>query len=233
MQPIEAPLPLTLPITRPDVAAWLFAIPEDQRCQQAEQALAVGHQVLTLIQASASDAAMQQFFRPVLNKLGQLDSSLQAMLASVNKSQRLGDIGECMVQSQLRATFPKDQFNVISDTGHQADVLATFDLGGGHVREALVEVKLYGGDVPAAELEKFRRDLSEQRQLQASRQLRGDAIEQAWSRLQVELSELDKTVTEVGKLREAAVRLRNSMQDGLDELVAQVIPRNGARPWPT
>jgi hypothetical protein len=279
---MESPTPqltLTLPITRPDLAAWLTAIPDDQRNQQAEQALAVGHQVLTLIQASASDAAMQQFFRPVLDKMGQLDTSLQAMLAGVQKSQRLGDIGERMVQSQLRATFPNDQFSIISDSGHQADLLATFDLGGGQSRDALVEVKLYTNDVPAGELDKFRRDLSEQRQryglmvsltsrltgihapyaieatadyvalfvpnagadgvrlywgaallkalmqfeLQASRRLRGEAIEQAWGRLQVELGELDKATSEVGKLREAAVRLRKSMQDGLDDLVAQVM----------
>ena len=279
METLETPLVLNLAITRADLADWLQAIPQDQRAQQAEQALAVGHQVLTLIQASASDAAMQQFFRPVLDKMGQLDTSLQAMLAGVQKSQRLGDIGERMVQSQLRATFPNDQFNIISDSGHQADVLATFDLGGGQSRDALVEVKLYTGDVPAGELDKFRRDLREQRQryglmvsltsrltgihapyaieatadyvalfvpnagadgvrlywgaamlkalmqfeMQAARQLRGEAIEQAWGRLQVELGELDKATSEVGKLREAAVRLRKNVQDGLDDLVNQVM----------
>lgn len=270
---------LTIPITRAELALWLAALPENQRALQAEQALAVGHQVLTFIHASASDEAMQRFFGPVVDKMGQLDRSLQTMLSGVQKSQRLGDIGERMVEGQLRAAFPNDQFGIISDTGHQADLRATFDLGAGQSREALVEVKLYTNDVPSAELEKFRADLREQRtryglmvslnsrltgirapyeieatgdylalyvpnagadgvrlywgavmlkalmqfEVQSARQLRGDAVEQAWGRLQVELGQLEQAATEVAKLREGVQRVRGSLLkelDGLYQLVS-------------
>ena len=47
------------------------------------------------------------------------------------KSQRLGELGEAMVASQLQYAFPTDRFEIQSLTGHQADVQAVFDLQDG------------------------------------------------------------------------------------------------------
>ncbi len=154
---------LQVAITRPELVAWLASLPADQLASRVEQTLATGHQVLTFIEASASDDSMQRMFRPVLDRMSQLDGRLQSMLTGAEKSQKLGKLGEHMVASQLQQSFPNDTFSAISDQGHQADIKAVFDLGGAQA-EALIEVKLYNNDVPSAELEKFRKDLREQRQ---------------------------------------------------------------------
>ncbi len=151
-------------IHREDLVEWIEGLPQEHKDAQIEQALALGHQVLTFVQAGASEESMARFFRPVLNSMEDLSGKLSTMMSFANKSQRLGEMGEAMVASQLQDAFPTDRFEIQSGTGHQADVQAIFNLGDGVEEPALIEVKLYTNDVPSKELDKFRKDLREQRQ---------------------------------------------------------------------
>jgi len=266
-----------LRVSRPDLVAWLDSLPAGERNVRAEQALAVGYQALTFIQASASEESMQRMFRPVVDDMEKLRGLLERMVEGTQKSQRLGDIGERTVASQLQAAFPSDRFEIISDEGHQADVRATFDLGDGVERSALVEVKLYTNDVNKGELEKFRYDLRAQRQRyglmvsltsrlagmsgpfvvetdadyvavfvpsagldgvrlywaaafvkalmtyehRAGQRLRGDAVAEAWARLQGEFGELEACALEIGKFREGLRRARENVDEALDSIADQ------------
>jgi hypothetical protein len=154
---------LHLQITHPDLVLWLDTLPPETRDAQAERTLAIGHQVLTMIEAGSSEEAMRRMFRPVTDTMGKLQGTLDVMMNYASKSQRLGELGEATVAQQLQTAFPNDRFAVQSDTGHQGDVQAEFDLGG-VVQKAIIEVKLYTGDVPKVQLDKFRSDLKEQRQ---------------------------------------------------------------------
>jgi hypothetical protein len=155
---------LTTTVRRDDLVQWLESLPDERRDVQVEQALALGFQVLTFVQASASEESMNRFFRPVLASMDDLSARLQTMMSFSNKSQRLGELGEAMVASQLQDAFPRDRFEIQSSGPHQADVKAVFQLGDGIEQAALIEVKLYTKDVPSTELDKFRSDLREQRQ---------------------------------------------------------------------
>jgi hypothetical protein len=155
--------PLSATLHRPDLIEWLETLPDERRDQQVEQALFLGFQVLTFVQAGASEESMNRFFKPVLSSMDDLSDKLNTMMTYSQKSQRLGELGEAMVASQLQDAFPRDHFEIQSSTGHQADVHAVFDLGDGIEEPALIEVKLYTNDVPSKELDKFRKDLREQR----------------------------------------------------------------------
>jgi hypothetical protein len=93
----------------------------------------------------------------------ELDGTLKEMQGKVNKSQRIGELGESLVAKQLKDAFPEDEFELTAKDGHQADIRAKFKVTSGKQCEALVEVKLYANDVPKAELEKFRNDLGQTR----------------------------------------------------------------------
>ena len=153
---------LATTLHRDDLVEWLDGLSPEHRDQQIEQALAVGYQVLTFVQAGASEESMNRFFQPVLTPMKDLTDKLNTMMTYSQKSQRLGELGEAMVASQLSDMFPRDRFAIVSSTGHQADVHAAFDLGDGVEQAAIIEVKLYSNDVPTKEIEKFRRDLRQQ-----------------------------------------------------------------------
>jgi len=150
-------------ITRPDVVVWLQSLPSDKLGGEVERTLAAGNLVLTMIQASTGEEAMSRFFGPIVDRMKELDGTLKEMQGKVNKSQRIGELGESLVARQLKDAFPEDEFELTSKDGHQADIRAKFKVTSGRQCEALVEVKLYANDVPKAELEKFRHDLGQTR----------------------------------------------------------------------
>lgn len=150
-------------ITRPDVVEWLQSLSSDKLGGEVERTLAAGNLVLTMIQASTGEEAMSRFFGPIVDRMKELDGTLKEMQGKVNKSQRIGELGEALVAKQLKDAFPEDEFELTSKDGHQADIKAKFKVTSGKQCEALVEVKLYANDVPKAELEKFRNDLGQTR----------------------------------------------------------------------
>lgn len=152
---------LNIPITRPDVVEWLLTVPPDKLPSVVENTLAAGNMVLSLLQASTGEESMQRFFRPVLEPMNNLKSTIEGILRATQKSQKLGELGEEIVAEQLKSAFPGDDFQVVSKQEHQADIHAVFALPNGESCKALIEVKLYSGDVPSLEIEKFRRDLVE------------------------------------------------------------------------
>lgn len=151
---------LQLTITRPELVGWLSGLPDERLRDEVERTLAAGHLVLTLMTASSGEETMKRFFSPVVNRMGELEKTIQQLLGATQKSQRLGELGETIVAQQLTRAFPTDQFQITAKTGHVADIHATFDLGEGKKREAIVEVKLYTNDVPTPEIDKFRKDLA-------------------------------------------------------------------------
>jgi hypothetical protein len=157
---VEAPsFDLNVEITQPELAEWLASVPEGELAREVENTLRAGHMVLTMVQAASGEEAMRRFFRPVTESMGDLQDTLSKLLTATKKSQRLGELGEELVNNQLSAAFPMDAFSVVSDTGHQADIHGEFAVEGGEVRKAIIEVKLYTNDVPSKELTKFRSDL--------------------------------------------------------------------------
>lgn len=150
---------LNVEITQPELAEWLASIPDVELGREVENTLRAGHMVLTMVQAASGEEAMKRFFRPVTESMGELKDTLSTLLTATKKSQKLGELGEEIVNNQLRTAFPMDSFSVVSDTGHQADIHGEFALTDEEVRTAIIEVKLYTGDVPSKELEKFRKDL--------------------------------------------------------------------------
>ncbi|MBM4366470.1 MAG: hypothetical protein FJ102_09655 [Deltaproteobacteria bacterium] len=158
----ERTFELTLQTRRAELIDWLEALPAARRAEIAEQALAVGHQVLTYAQASATEEAAARFFRPVIDGMTTLNTNLETLMRYSEKSQRIGEIGEAIVAQQLQSAMPTDRFNLVSNEGHRADVDAWFNLGDGAETRAIVEVKLYTGPVPTTEIEKFRNDLRTQ-----------------------------------------------------------------------
>ena len=150
---------LQVEISQPELAEWLVSIPETELGREVENTLRAGHMVLTMVQAASGEEAMKRFFRPVTESMGELKDTLSTLLTATKKSQKLGELGEEIVNNQLRTAFPMDSFSVVSDTGHQADIHGEFTLTDKEVRTAIIEVKLYTGDVPSKELEKFRKDL--------------------------------------------------------------------------
>jgi len=156
-----SPFHLEATITRPDVVEWLRSLAPDKLAGEVERTLAAGNLVLTMIQASTGEEAMSRFFGPIVDRMTELDGTLKEMQGKVNKSQRIGELGESLVARQLKDAFPEDEFELTSKEGHQADIRAKFKVASGKHCEALVEVKLYDGDVPKTELEKFRKDLGQ------------------------------------------------------------------------
>ncbi len=157
---IPTAIPLNVEITRPDLIAWLATIPPQNLAAEVERTLAAGNLVLTLITASTGEEAMSRFFSPIVTRMTDLDGTIKKLLTSAQTSQRLGEIGETIVAEQLGRAFPNDQFEVTAKRAHEADICATFDVGGGLKQHALVEVKLYTNDVQTKELDKFRSDLA-------------------------------------------------------------------------
>lgn len=153
---------LSVRLTRPELIEWYKSIPPEQSDAKIEGALAAGVFVLNLVQASAGEEQMSRFFRPVVDKMDELGDTLNRIIRGAQNSQRIGEIGEEIVVNQLRNAFPADSFDIISREGHQADILAAFDLAVYGMHQALIEVKLYTRDVERKELDKFRRDLREQ-----------------------------------------------------------------------
>ena len=152
---------LDLTLSRPDLVEWLEAIPAEQLPAEVERALAAGNFVLSLLEASAGEESMRRFFRPVVKDMEELQDTIKGLLKASQVSQKIGELGESVVAKHLQQAFPGDSFDIVSQEGHQADVHAAFNVGGGRSRKALVEVKLYSHDVPSKELTKFERDLKE------------------------------------------------------------------------
>jgi len=161
--PASSTYHLETTITRPDVVDWLQSLPPEKLGGEVERTLAAGNLVLTMIQASTGEEAMSRFFGPIVDRMKELDGTLKEMQGKVNKSQRIGELGESLVAKQLKDAFPEDEFELTAKDGHQADIRAKFKVTSGKQCEALVEVKLYANDVPKAELEKFRNDLGQTR----------------------------------------------------------------------
>jgi hypothetical protein len=152
---------LNVKIRRSDLVEWLQAVPPEGLTFAVENTLAAGHVVMELLQASTGEESMSRFFRPVVARMDVLQNSIDAMLKTTQKSVQQGALGENIACQQLRRAFPLDEFDIVSDQGHQADIHALFKFVEGQPQKALIEVKLYTGDVPGSEVEKFRRDLSE------------------------------------------------------------------------
>jgi hypothetical protein len=153
------PFHLAVPITHAALVEWLSGLPEARRAAEVESTLIAGHLILNLVQAAAGEEQMARFFRPVVDKMDELQGRLTELIHSSQKSKRLGDIGEEIVCKQLADAFPADQFRIVSTRGHEADIEAIFTLAPDVTREARVEVKLHTDDVRGDELEKFRSDL--------------------------------------------------------------------------
>jgi hypothetical protein len=150
---------LSCEVHRPDVVEWLQGVPPDKLPPIVENTLAAGHLALSLLQASTGEESMHRFFRPVLEPMAGLKDTIDGILRCTQKSQRLGELGEDIVAEQLKSAFPADDFEIVSQEGHQADIHANFVVGSGQAMKALVEVKLHSADVPTKEVEKFRKDL--------------------------------------------------------------------------
>jgi hypothetical protein len=104
---------------------------------------------------------MQRSFRPVLEPMRDLKSTIEGILRATQKSQRLGELGEAIVCEQLKSALPGDDFQVVSTQEHQTDIHASFIVSNEESHKALIEVKFYSDDVPRQEIEKFRRDLDQ------------------------------------------------------------------------
>ena len=78
---------LNTTIHRDDLIEWVERLPEEHRAQRIEQALALGHQVLTFVQAGATEDSMARFFRPVLDSMEDLSGKLNTMMSFSQKSQ--------------------------------------------------------------------------------------------------------------------------------------------------
>jgi hypothetical protein len=154
---------LKIPVSADDLLEWLEPLSAEERARQAEAALRAGHVILTMIQATSGEEQMRRFFRPVTDKMDDLQQMLDGIIRSAQKSQKLGELGEEIVVKQLQGAFPSDRFTVHSAEGHQADIEAHLEILPDVSEKALVEVKLYSGDVPSKEVAKFRKDLAEQR----------------------------------------------------------------------
>jgi len=150
---------LSVTIDDEELVEWLEELDDENLAEQVQSTLRAGHFMLNLVQAAAGEEQMEKFFRPVTEQMEDLQETLETIIRSSQKSQRIGEIGEEIVAKQLKDAFPADSFDVVSKSGHEADIRAMFDLGTGDSYEARIEVKLYSGDVPSKELDKFRRDL--------------------------------------------------------------------------
>ena len=150
---------LDLEITDPTLVEWLEELADDQVQPRVEDTLRAGHFVLNLVQAAAGEEQMARYFRPVTEKMGRLEDTLEDIMGRARASQRIGKLGERFAVSQLTEAFPGDSFEDVSSGAEQADIRAFFDVGGDEPQEARIEVKFYSDDVPTKELNKFRRDL--------------------------------------------------------------------------
>lgn len=150
---------LEIDITDEALVEWLEELPDDQVAARVEDTLRAGHFVLNLVQAAAGEEQMARYFRPVTDQMGRLEGTLEEIMRRAQKSQRLGEIGQNIVASQLTDAFPGDEFIDVSGKAEEADLRALFDVGAETPVEARIEVKLYSDDVPSKEIQKFRRDL--------------------------------------------------------------------------
>jgi hypothetical protein len=136
--PASSTYHLETTITRPDVVDWLQSLPPEKLGGEVERTLAAGNLVLTMIQASTGEEAMSRFFGPIVDRMKELDGTLKEMQGKVNKSQRIGELGESLVAKQLKDAFPEDEFELTAKDGHQADIRAKFKVTSGKQCEALV-----------------------------------------------------------------------------------------------
>ena len=111
-------------IEHPELVEWLNSIPEADLPQKIENALLAGNFILELVQASSGEEQMKKFFSPVLTKMDDLNLMISTLLGNAPKSQKLGELGELIVEKQLSNAFPTDSFEILSQEGHQADLHA-------------------------------------------------------------------------------------------------------------
>jgi hypothetical protein len=153
------PFKLSVTLHDDEVVAWLRTIPRARLRGEVERALKMGRLALSMTQAGSSSDAMEHYFRPVTERMEELQGALDGILHATEVSQKIGVLGENIVARQLSQAFPHDQFESTRAESHSADLRASFSTDDGRRIAALVEVKLYDRPVPSVELTKFRRDL--------------------------------------------------------------------------
>src|SRR5262249_36952751 len=108
--PSECIYHLDVEVARREVVNWLESVPRERLREKVENKLAAGILVLSLIQASTGEEAMQRFFQPVVERMNGLKETLESMLRATQRSKPLGDLGEDIVATQLQRAFPSDKF---------------------------------------------------------------------------------------------------------------------------
>src|SRR5579872_3173130 len=143
---------LVVTVRDAELVSWLRQRDGGDGGEAAGDALRVGVAVLQATRLTVSN----ELPSALTQRIDALQTSLDTMLRA--SSQQRGVVGEQLVLEQLRRAFPLDVFELVGSTPLQADILGRVSCGDG-LRQVRIEAKNHVRTVPAAELEKFRRDV--------------------------------------------------------------------------
>ncbi|MBM4371989.1 MAG: restriction endonuclease, partial [Deltaproteobacteria bacterium] len=155
----------------PAVCETLCGLADVDRPERVRQWARLGHLVMSMARVAPGKEALREYLSDFSRDTEELRRTIQSHLEMFRqKTTRAdGDLGERFVREQLFDAFKEDgdTFEVWSSTGHQGDLVGRMAAQDRPPRRILVEVKDYTHPVPSGEVDKFRRDLRENTDMQA------------------------------------------------------------------
>ncbi len=150
----EMSLKLTLTDTR--AIEIVENIPVKQRDEIIEKYIILGEMVISHASIGTAKETIEEFFSPLRNDIEMVREQLKLIVPTIATPTKKGQITVESIFSSLKEHFMDDSFDDVSRIGKYSDILATT---ADTKTPVLIELKDYGGTVPAAEIEKFWRDI--------------------------------------------------------------------------
>jgi hypothetical protein len=167
-------IPVTVSFTPdqdPAVCETLGGLAEAERPERVRQWARLGHLVMSMARVAPGKEAMREYLSDFTRDAEELREVIRDHLDMFRqKTARAdGDLGERFVREQLFDAFKDegDTFEVWSAIGHQGDLVGRMAAADRPPRRILIEVKDYTHPVPGGEVDKFRRDIRENTEMQA------------------------------------------------------------------
>jgi len=96
--------------------------------------------------------------KPLLDRIDHLNRNVESLLGGVTTSSKRGRIGENILLQTLEKQFPHAVVENTATTKHQSDIHFTFPQS---KEDIWIEVKTYSDTVPTKEVDKFKREMQD------------------------------------------------------------------------
>ena len=138
---------------------------DEERSERIMHWARLGRFVMSLAKVTPSREAMRDYFTDLTYEMDSLRDTIidhQSLFSNLSVGEK-GSLGEAYVRTSLATSFKKagDTFEIWSSTGHRGDIIGKISRKDKPPFKVLIEVKDYpkSSSVPSLEIEKFRRDM--------------------------------------------------------------------------